>query len=90
MFDELNHSTIKFLFYLDVIPATAKAIKIRNVQNPYIMRAYAIEKHRRTIFTIQEKLLNFMKTNVYLKEKDNKKDAKIGDVSFMFSTAFEL
>lgn len=56
------------------------------------MRAYAIVKHRKKLFMINEKLLNFMKTDGYLKEKDNKKDAKIGDVSFnfLFSIAFEF
>lgn len=50
------------------------------------MRAYNIEKHKETLYTIQEKLLSFMKTDDYLKKgKDNEKDAKIGDVSFMVS-----
>lgn len=42
------------------------------------MRAYNIEKHKETLYMIQEKLLSFMKTDHYLKKGE---DAKIGDVS---------
>jgi len=78
------YSIIKSLFYLisDIIPTTAKAIQIRNVQNPYIMSACEVEKCKETLYTIQEKLLNFMKTDDFLKGKYDKKDAEIGDVSF--------
>lgn len=78
------------LFYLvpDTIPATAKAIKIRNVQNPYIMRAYEVENYQGTFYKIHERLLNFMKTNDFLEGTYNEKDARIGDVSF--TVAFEL
>jgi len=46
------------------------------------MSACEVEKCKKTLYTIQEKLLNFMKTNVFLKGKYDKKDAEIGDVSF--------
>ncbi|KAG5341799.1 VASA1 helicase, partial [Acromyrmex charruanus] len=65
---------------LDIIPATAKAIKIRNVKNPYCMRAYEVEKHTETLCKIEERLLNFMKTNEFLKRKSNTEDAQIGDM----------
>ncbi|KAG5319174.1 VASA1 helicase, partial [Pseudoatta argentina] len=65
---------------LDIIPATAKAIKIRNVKNPYCMRVYEVEKHTETLCKIEERLLNFMKTNEFLKRKSNTEDAQIGDM----------
>ncbi|XP_018050182.1 PREDICTED: putative ATP-dependent RNA helicase TDRD12 isoform X2 [Atta colombica] len=62
------------------IPATAKAIKIRNVKNPYCMRAYEVEKHAETLCKIEKRLLNFMKTNEFLKRESNAEDAQIGDM----------
>ncbi|KYQ56077.1 ATP-dependent RNA helicase DBP3 [Trachymyrmex zeteki] len=44
------------------------------------MRAYEVEKHTETLCMIEEKLLNFMKTNEFLKKKSNTKDTKIGDM----------
>lgn len=83
--NKLNHLIIISVFCLglETIPATAKAIKIKNVKNPYCMRAYEVEKHTETLCMIEEKLLNFMKTNEFLKKKSNTKDTKIGDVSFI-------
>lgn len=49
------------------------------------MSAYEIEKHKEMLYLIQEKLLSFMKTDNYLKKgRDKERNAKIGDVSFMF------
>lgn len=78
------------LIYLvpDTIPDTAEAIKIRNVQNPYIMRVYEVKNYKETLYKIHERLLNFMKTNDFLKGTYNEKDARNGDVSF--TVAFEL
>ncbi|XP_036148716.1 putative ATP-dependent RNA helicase TDRD12 isoform X2 [Monomorium pharaonis] len=70
----------KFSKLQDVIPPTAKEIKIRNVLHPYIMRAYEIEEHKETLYIIQEKLLNFMKTD---KTKYNKTNVEIGDMVFV-------
>ncbi|XP_071638869.1 putative ATP-dependent RNA helicase TDRD12 isoform X1 [Temnothorax longispinosus] len=65
------------------IPPTAKAIRVRNVQNPYIMRACEVEKHKETLYTIQSKLISFMKTDTYLKKKRDEENAKIGDTVFI-------
>lgn len=68
----------------DRIPPTAKAMKIGNVQNPYIMTAYEVKTHKEALREIENKLLNFMKTNDFLNGKYNKymKDVKIGDMIF--------
>ncbi|EGI69443.1 Tudor domain-containing protein 12 [Acromyrmex echinatior] len=44
------------------------------------MRAYEVEKHTETLCKIEERLLNFMKTNEFLKRKSNTEDAQIGDM----------
>ncbi|KYM94896.1 Pre-mRNA-processing ATP-dependent RNA helicase PRP5, partial [Cyphomyrmex costatus] len=69
-----------FCLVLDTIPTTAKILKITNVNNPYCMRAYEIEKHTDKLCMIEERLLSFMKTNEFLETKSNTKDAKIGDM----------
>ncbi|KAL6261063.1 hypothetical protein P5V15_008590 [Pogonomyrmex californicus] len=82
---------------LDAIPITAKAIKIKNVQNPCIMRVYEIENHTETLRKIEKKLLNFMQTDDFLKKKYNENDVKIDDMVFVYNdtqssneTQFEL
>lgn len=66
--------------FLDVIPATARAIKITNIQDPYIMKAYEIEKHVDNIDKIGRKLLEYAKTDDFFKRKNDTTHPKIGDV----------
>ncbi|XP_018404160.1 PREDICTED: putative ATP-dependent RNA helicase TDRD12 [Cyphomyrmex costatus] len=75
-----NKPKMKFYEHQDTIPTTAKILKITNVNNPYCMRAYEIEKHTDKLCMIEERLLSFMKTNEFLETKSNTKDAKIGDM----------
>jgi len=49
------------------------------------MRAYEVEKHAETLHKIEKRLLNFMKTNEFLKRESNTEDAQIGDVSFIIA-----
>ncbi|XP_025987860.2 putative ATP-dependent RNA helicase TDRD12 isoform X1 [Solenopsis invicta] len=72
-----NQATAK---KIDGIPPTAKKIEIRNVSTPYVMRAHEIEQ-KHTLYTIQEKLLKFMKTNNF--QRNNNMDIKIGDMVFV-------
>ncbi|KAG5309689.1 VASA1 helicase, partial [Acromyrmex insinuator] len=77
-----KHQVLNKLNHLIIISISFsfKAIKIRNVKNPYCMRAYEVEKHTETLCKIEERLLNFMKTNEFLKRKSNTEDAQIGDM----------
>ncbi|XP_012057914.1 PREDICTED: putative ATP-dependent RNA helicase TDRD12 [Atta cephalotes] len=57
------------------------------------MRAYEVEKHAETLRKIEKRLLNFMKTNEFLKRESNAEDAQIGDMVLMqdsFKAEIEL
>ncbi|XP_071581111.1 putative ATP-dependent RNA helicase TDRD12 [Temnothorax nylanderi] len=47
------------------------------------MRAYDVEKHKKTLCTIQSKLISFMKTSTFLEQKKDEKNVKIGDTVFI-------
>ncbi|KAL0118063.1 hypothetical protein PUN28_009027 [Cardiocondyla obscurior] len=74
----------KFRHRPGAIPATAKEIRIKSIQNPYTMRAYEIENYIQALKTIEEKLVKFMKMGENLnKEKDKEKSATVGDMVFI-------
>lgn len=72
----------------DSIPTTGTAIKVTNIQNPYIMRAYEIKQYAVKLDKVQRKLMSFMKTEDYLKGKYNAKDPKVGDIVLIQSNNY--
>lgn len=71
---------------LDTIPVNAVPINVTSVKNPYIMTAYVIKEHEKTIEQIVRKLWKFVKTEEFL-NKDNDVELNIGDVSDTFTIA---
>jgi len=69
------------------IPATAVPIKVINMQSPYVMRAYEIEKYCEKLENINKELLSFVNSNNFLKKKGDAQDPKIGDVSIAYSVS---
>lgn len=74
----------------DIIPTTVIGIKVTSIQNPHIIRVYEIKQYADKLDRIQRKLLSFMKTEDFLKEKHNVENPKVGDVSFISNIVFKL
>ncbi|XP_019700247.1 putative ATP-dependent RNA helicase TDRD12 isoform X2 [Harpegnathos saltator] len=69
----------------DDIPATARAIKITNIQNPYIMRAYDIVQREKKINKIDAQLCAFTKKQT-LSMKNNTEHLNVDDMVFIQSS----
>ncbi|XP_029663616.1 putative ATP-dependent RNA helicase TDRD12 isoform X3 [Formica exsecta] len=78
--ESLNHEVS------DIIPTTVIGIKVTSIQNPHIIRVYEIKQYADKLDRIQRKLLSFMKTEDFLKEKHNVENPKVGDTVLIQSS----
>lgn len=78
-----------FYIFLDGVPATARAIKVTNIQSPYVIRVYDIVEREKRINKIDAQLCAFINVQT-VPMKNDMEYLNVDDVRFLYFIGFKL